>query len=202
MPHSPLLLASSSRYRHELLARLGLPFSSASPDIDESPLAGEAPDALAIRLAASKARALASTHPEHWIIGSDQVAALPDGTLLNKPGNYLNAHKQLTLSSGQSINFFTGLALLDATSGNLQTSCEQFTAHFRNLSSEEIDAYLHKEKPYDCAGSFKMEGLGITLFRELQGRDPNTLIGLPLIALTGMLISWGRNPLLEPRQHP
>ncbi|PCM45429.1 Maf family protein [Marinobacter sp. ANT_B65] len=201
MPHPPLLLASSSRYRHELLTRLGLPFSSASPDIDESPLAGETPDALAIRLAESKARALISTHPEHWIIGSDQVAALPDGTLLNKPGNHLNARKQLTQSSGQSINFFTGLALLDASSGNLQTSCEQFTAHFRNLSSEEIDAYLHKEKPYDCAGSFKMEGLGITLFRELQGRDPNTLIGLPLIALTGMLTAWGRNPLLEPQQH-
>ncbi len=198
MLRKPLLLASSSPYRHELLARLELPFSSASPNIDEAPVAGEAPEDLAIRLAESKARALAPTHPEHWIIGSDQVAALPDGTLLSKPGNYQTAYKQLAQSSGQSVNFLTGLALLDADSGKLQTCCEQFTVHFRDLTAEEIDAYLRKEEPYDCAGSFKMEGLGITLFRELQGRDPNSLIGLPLIALTGMLTAWGRNPLLEP----
>jgi MAF protein len=198
MPLKPLLLASSSRYRHELLARLGLPFSSASPDIDESPIAGEPPVDLALRLAESKARALAPLYPDHWIIGSDQVAALPDGTRLSKPGNYQNAYEQLARSSGQSVIFLTGLALLDASSGTLQTHCEQFTAHFRDLSAEEIDAYLRKEAPYDCAGSFKMEGLGITLFRELQGQDPNSLIGLPLIALTDMLTSWGRNPLLEP----
>lgn len=198
MPLKPLLLASSSRYRHELLARLGLPFSSASPDIDESPIAGEPPVDLALRLAESKARALAPLYPDHWIIGSDQVAALPDGTRLSKPGNYKNAYEQLARSSGQSVIFLTGLALLDASSGTLQTHCEQFTARFRDLCPEEIDAYLRKEAPYDCAGSFKMEGLGITLFRELQGRDPNSLIGLPLIALTNMLTSWGRNPLLEP----
>jgi len=198
MPVKPLLLASSSRYRHELLARLGLPFSSASPDIDESPIAGEPPVDLALRLAESKARALAPMYPDHWIIGSDQVAALPDGTRLSKPGNYQNAYEQLARSSGQSVIFLTGLALLDASSGTLQTHCEQFTAHFRDLSAEEIDAYLRKEAPYDCAGSFKMEGLGITLFRELQGRDPNSLIGLPLIALTDMLTRWDRNPLLEP----
>lgn len=198
MPRNPLLLASSSRYRHELLAKLGLPFSSASPDIDESPAAGETPDDLAIRLAESKARALASTYPKHWIIGSDQVAALPDGTLLSKPGNYQTAYEQLARSSGQSINFLTGLALLDASSGKLQTCCEHFTVHFRDLTAGEIEAYLRKEEPYDCAGSFKMEGLGITLFAELQGRDPNSLIGLPLIALTEMLTTWGRNPLLEP----
>jgi MAF protein len=198
MLRKPLLLASSSPYRHELLARLELPFSSASPNIDETPVAGEVPEDLAIRLAESKARVLAPTHPEHWIIGSDQVAALPDGTLLSKPGNYQTAYKQLVQSSGQSVNFLTGLALLDADSGKLQTCCEQFTVHFRDLTAEEIDAYLRKEEPYDCAGSFKMEGLGITLFRELQGRDPNSLIGLPLIALTDMLTAWGRNPLLEP----
>ena len=123
---------------------------------------------------------------------------MPDGTRLSKPGNYRNAYEQLARSSGQSVTFLTGLALLDANSGMLQTHCEQFTAHFRDLSAAEIDAYLRKEAPYDCAGSFKMEGLGITLFRELQGRDPNSLIGLPLIALTDMLTVWGRNPLLEP----
>ncbi|MBQ0747711.1 MAG: septum formation inhibitor Maf [Marinobacter sp.] len=198
MHRKPLLLASSSKYRHELLARLGLPFSNASPNIDETPITGESPDDLALRLAESKARALAPLYPEHWIIGSDQVAALPDGTLLSKPGSYSNACEQLARSSGQSVIFLTGLALLDANSGALQTCCEQFTVHFRNLSAREIDAYIRKEAPYDCAGSFKMEGLGITLFRELQGRDPNSLIGLPLIALTDMLTAWGRNPLLEP----
>lgn len=198
MSGKPLLLASSSRYRHDLLKRLGLPFSIASPDIDESPFAGETPHNLAIRLAELKARALASEYPEHWIIGSDQVAALPDGTLLSKPENYSNAFAQLAQSSGQNVNFLTGLALLDASSGNLQTCCEEFSVHFRNLSAEEINAYLRKEEPYDCAGSFKMEGLGITLFKALQGRDPNSLIGLPLIALTSMLTAWGRNPLLEP----
>ncbi|MBQ0831514.1 Maf family nucleotide pyrophosphatase [Marinobacter sp.] len=198
MPQQRLLLASSSPYRRELLARLGVPFSWASPNIDESPFPGEAPNDLAVRLAETKARALAATHPGHWIIGSDQVAALPDGTLLSKPETYSKAYQQLERSSGQSINFLTGLALLEADSGKLQTCCEQFSVHFRNLTAREIDAYLRKEQPYDCAGSFKMEGLGITLFRELQGRDPNSLIGLPLIALNTMLTTWGRNPLLEP----
>ncbi|MDO6440692.1 nucleoside triphosphate pyrophosphatase [Marinobacter sp. 2_MG-2023] len=198
MLRNPLLLASSSRYRKELLTRLGLPFSSASPDIDESPLDGEAPEDLAIRLATSKAKALASAYPKHWIIGSDQVAALPDGTLLSKPGNHQNAREQLARSSGQNVNFMTGLVLLDANSGKLQTSCDHFKVHFRDLTAPEIDAYLLKEEPYDCAGSFKMEGLGITLFRQLEGQDPNSLIGLPLITLTDMLRAWGRNPLLEP----
>lgn len=198
MPQQRLLLASSSPYRRELLARLGLPFSCASPDIDESPTLGEAPEALAVRLAKTKARALAATYPGHWIIGSDQVAALPDGTLLSKPKTYAKACQQLERSSGQSVNFLTGLALLDADSGKLQTCCEHFTVHFRDLTAREIEAYLQKEEPYDCAGSFKMEGLGITLFRELLGRDPNSLIGLPLIALNNMLTAWGRNPLLEP----
>ncbi|MGO1501683.1 MAG: Maf family protein [Marinobacter sp.] len=198
MPQQPLLLASSSPYRRELLARLGLPFSCASPDIDESPASGEAPEVLAVRLAETKAKALAATHRGHWIIGSDQVAALSDGTLLSKPGTHSKARQQLEQSSDQSVSFLCGLALLDADSGKLQSCCERFTVHFRELTDREIDAYLHKEEPYDCAGSFKMEGLGITLFRELQGRDPNSLIGLPLIALNNMLIAWGRNPLLEP----
>ncbi|SOB74945.1 MAF protein [Marinobacter sp. LV10R510-11A] len=198
MLQTRLLLASSSPYRRELLTRLGLPFTCASPDIDESPALGESPEALAVRLAETKAQALAATHQGHWIIGSDQVAALSDGTLLSKPGTYSKACQQLERSSGQSVSFLTGLALLDAYSGKLQSCCEHFTVHFRELTAREIEAYLHKEEPYNCAGSFKMEGLGITLFRELQGRDPNSLIGLPLIALNNMLIAWGRNPLLEP----
>lgn len=198
MSENPLLLASSSPYRRELMERLQLPFSSTSPDIDETPGAGEAAEDLAVRLATSKARAAASEFPGYWIIGSDQVAALADGSLLSKPGSYENARRQLERSSGQRVNFFTGLTLLDADSGKLQTCCELFTVHFRELNADEVAAYLRKEAPYDCAGSFKMEGLGITLFRELQGRAPNSLIGLPLIALCTMLTTWGRNPLLEP----
>ncbi|MGO1463441.1 MAG: Maf family protein [Marinobacter sp.] len=199
MPQQRLLLASSSPYRQELLKKLGLPFSCASPNIDESPSKGETPETLAVRLAQTKARALAATYSGHWIIGSDQVATLPDGTLLSKPKTHAKAYQQLAKSSGQSVTFLTGLALLDADSGKLQTACEHFTVQFRHLTAQEIQAYLHKEEPYDCAGGFKMESLGIALFEELQGRDPNSLIGLPLIALTNMLIAWGRNPLLEPQ---
>ncbi|MBD3640810.1 MAG: septum formation inhibitor Maf [Marinobacter sp.] len=193
----PLLLASSSPYRKALLERLGLPFTTASPDIDETPLPGEPAESLALRLAENKARALAIQHPGHWIIGSDQVACLPDGTLLNKPGNHAQAVQQLRQSSGHRVLFLTGLCLLDADNGERQQACEPFTAHFRTLSDEEIESYLRREQPYDCAGSFKMEGLGITLFDRLEGRDPNSLIGLPLIALNGMLRIWNCNPLLE-----
>lgn len=198
MTAPPLLLASSSPYRRELMNRLALPFESASPDIDETPRPGETADQLARRLAESKARALTTQYPGHWIIGSDQVASLPDGTLLNKPGNHEQAVGQLSQSSGHTVLFLTGLTLLDARSGNIQNHCEPFSVHFRDLSSAEIEAYLRKEQPYDCAGSFRMEGLGITLFSRMDGRDPNSLIGLPLIALNDMLRSWGRNPLLEP----
>ncbi|MCL7944930.1 Maf-like protein [Marinobacter sp. ATCH36] len=195
----PLLLASSSPYRRNLLTRLGLPFETASPDIDESPAENETAEHLATRLAQKKAEALAKAWPDHWIIGSDQVACLQDGTLLNKPGNHEQAVQQLLRSSGQRVSFMTGLALLNSGSGELQTHCEHFHAHFRQLSPEEIENYLHLETPYDCAGSFKMEGLGITLFSRLEGRDPNSLVGLPLIALNDMLRNWGLNPLLQPR---
>ncbi|MGF2735193.1 Maf family protein [Marinobacter sp. DUT-1] len=193
----PLLLASSSPYRKSLLERLALPFTTASPDIDETPRPDEPSEDLALRLAESKARALAAKHPGHWIIGSDQVACLPDGTLLHKPGNHAQAVNQLRQSSGHRVVFLTGLCLLDTDSGESQKVCEPFTAHFRALSDEEIESYLTREQPYDCAGSFKMEGLGITLFDRLEGRDPNSLVGLPLIALNGMLRNWGCNPLLE-----
>ncbi|TGN41318.1 Maf family protein [Marinobacter confluentis] len=192
----PLLLASSSPYRRSLLARIGLPFTWASPDIDETPLANETPEALATRLACEKAAAMADAYPGHWIIGSDQVASLNNGEQLSKPGNLETAIEQLTRSSGQTATFFTGLALLDAKTGKQLSLCETYRAHFRTLTPEEIRRYLTVEQPFDCAGSFKMEGLGITLFEKLEGPDPNSLVGLPLIALTNMLRQWGLNPLL------
>ncbi|MEC7376418.1 MAG: Maf family nucleotide pyrophosphatase, partial [Pseudomonadota bacterium] len=158
---------------------------------------GETGEALALRLAESKARALANRFPGHWIIGSDQVACLPDGTVLSKPGNHEMATRQLRLSSGHPVLFLTGLALLDADSGKLERLCEPYQVRFRDLTDSEIEAYLRREQPYDCAGSFKMEGLGITLFDALEGRDPNSLVGLPLIALNELLRRWGRNPLFE-----
>ncbi|ONF45242.1 septum formation inhibitor Maf [Marinobacter lutaoensis] len=191
-----LLLASSSPYRRALLERLGLPFTTASPDIDESPRPGESGNQLATRLAEAKALALREQFRDHWIIGSDQVASLPDGTLLHKPGTHEQAARQLQESSGHNVVFHTGLCLLDATTGNRQICCEPFKVHFRPLDPTEIDSYLRREQPYDCAGSFKMEGLGITLFERLEGHDPNSLVGLPLIALNRMLRHWGCNPLL------
>lgn len=196
MEHPPLLLASSSPYRRALLAKLGLAFITASPDIDESPAPGESARELATRLAREKAKALAPSCPGHWVIGSDQVASLDDGECLSKPGNYANAFDQLSRSSGQTVTFFTGLALLNTDTGEQQAHCEVFEAHFRQLAPGEIEHYLRTEKPFDCAGSFKMEGLGIALFDSLEGRDPNSLVGLPLIALTDMFRNWGLNPLL------
>lgn len=198
----PLLLASSSPYRRALLERLGLPFDTASPDIDESPRNGENAGELAGRLAREKAAALTDAYPEHWIIGSDQVASLTGGHQLSKPGNLDTAIEQLSRSSGQTVTFFTGLALLNAKTGEHQFRCETFRAHFRDLSRQEIEFYLEAEQPFDCAGSFKMEGLGIALFQSLEGKDPNSLIGLPLIALTDMLRNWGLNPLLPTKQGP
>ncbi|OZB17114.1 MAG: septum formation inhibitor Maf [Marinobacter sp. 34-60-7] len=195
MTTTELLLASSSPYRRQLLARLGLPFQWASPNIDEAPQPGESPASLAVRLATGKAQALAARYPGKLIIGSDQVAALPDGTLLNKPGSHERAAAQLARSSGQTVRFYTGLAVLDARDSTLHSHCELFDAHFRDLTNEEIEHYLQTEQPYDCAGSFKMEGLGIALFRGLEGRDPNSLIGLPLIALIDLLRQLGLNPL-------
>lgn len=197
MPNRDLVLASSSPYRKQLLARLGLSFETASPDIDETPHPGEAPEPLATRLASEKALALAPTFSNHLIIGSDQVATLPDGTLLSKPGNHNTARQQLKRSSGNRVHFFTGLALVDSRTGTVRTHCERFDVYFRSLSEPEIEGYLHKETPYDCAGSFKMEGLGIALFSRLDGRDPNSLIGLPLIALNKLLREMGINPLLD-----
>lgn len=190
-----LVLASTSSYRQTLLEKLQLPFVTAAPQTDESPLAGETASALVQRLASAKALTLAGRFSQHLIIGSDQVCVIDD-LIVGKPHNYANAMKQLQQASGQCVTFYTGLALLNTATNSLSCLCETFDVYFRALSEAEIDGYLTREQPWNCAGSFKSEGLGITLFDRLSGRDPNTLIGLPLIALTQMLIEQGVNPLL------
>lgn len=191
-----ILLASTSPFRQALLHKLGLPFIAAAPEVDESPQPGENAEALVIRLAVAKAQALAGTYPRHWIIGSDQVCVL-DGAIAGKPHTAENARAQLRAASGQAITFYTGLALFHPASGRLLQCCEPFVVHFRTLTDAEIAGYVEKEQPLQCAGSFKSEGLGICLFDRLEGRDPNTLVGLPLIALNGMLQQAGINPLTE-----
>lgn len=191
-----ILLASTSPFRQALLRKLGLPFITAAPEVDESSQPGENAEALVIRLAVAKAQALAGTYPRHWIIGSDQVCVL-DGAIAGKPHTAENARAQLRAASGQAITFYTGLALFHPASGRLLQCCEPFVVHFRTLTDAEIAGYVEKEQPLQCAGSFKSEGLGICLFDRLEGRDPNTLVGLPLIALNGMLQQAGINPLTE-----
>ncbi|MBJ9978189.1 septum formation inhibitor Maf [Pseudomonas sp. S75] len=185
-----LLLASSSPYRRELLQRLRLPFTCASPDIDESPRAGEPATELVRRLALAKAQALAATHPHHLIIGSDQVAVLDD-RILGKPHTPERACEQLLAASGRSVTFLTGLALLDSATGRCQVDCIPFTVTFRELERERVERYVQAEQPLDCAGSFKAEGLGITLFQSTEGSDATSLIGLPLIRLVDMLLEEG-----------
>lgn len=185
-----LLLASSSPYRRQLLARLRLPFTCSSPDIDESRLPGESATALAQRLARQKAQALAGDHPDHLIIGSDQVAVLGD-EILGKPHNFERALAQLSAASGQSVSFLTGLAVLNTRTGTCQVDCVPFTVHMRELDTDTLQRYLHAEQPYDCAGSFKAEGLGVMLFRSTEGADATSLIGLPLIRLVDMLSNEG-----------
>jgi septum formation protein len=189
-----LVLASSSPYRRALLERLGLPFSTASPDVDETPRPNEAPQVLVLRLAEAKARAIACDHPNALIIGSDQVACIDD-EILGKPGDRARAIAQLQRASGRTLVFQTGLCLLNTSSAQAQTLVEPFRVHFRMLSPRQIEGYVDRERPFDCAGSFKSEGLGIALFERLEGDDPNTLIGLPLIRLIAMLESQGLFPL-------
>lgn len=181
-----IVLASSSPYRRKLLEQIDLPFEWASPDVDETGLPGEMPLALVKRLAQLKAEALATRYPAHWIIGSDQAASL-DGQILGKPGNLDNARRQLRTCSGRRVEFLTGLCLLNSENRKYETIVEPFAAVFRNLSDEQIERYLEREQPFDCAGSFKVEGLGIALFERLEGNDPNALIGLPLIQLVTLL---------------
>lgn len=186
----PLVLASSSPYRRELLARLRHPFIWSAPAIDETPQPRESAEALVRRLAEQKARALAALHPNHLIIGSDQVALLGQ-QILGKPGNFARAKTQLLAASGTSVTFLTGLTLLNSATGHCEIDVIPFTVHFRQLDEQQITRYLEAEKPYDCAGSFKAEGLGISLFRATEGEDSTSLIGLPLIRLTSMLNEQG-----------
>jgi septum formation protein len=193
MKKTKILLASSSPYRRELLQKLGLTFDWDNPNIDESHI-NENPTALVLRLAESKARHLASTYPNHLIIGSDQVATV-DNQIIGKPRTHAAAFCQLANFRQREVTFMTGLCLLNPITNRIQTSVETYKVRFRQLTDTQIENYLQREQPYDCAGSFKSEGLGICLFEKLEGDDPNTLIGLPLIALTRMLINEGVDPL-------
>jgi septum formation protein len=184
----PLLLASTSRYRRELLERLGLPLETARPDVDEAPAPGEAPRALAIRLARAKAAEVAARHQGRWVIGSDQVADLI-GAPLGKPGDVPGAHAQLAAMSGQTVAFHTAICLV--RDDQVLEACDLTEVRFRALGADEIARYVAAEQPLDCAGSFKCEGLGITLFEAIDNRDPTALIGLPLIALSGLLRKAG-----------
>jgi len=181
-----LVLASSSPYRRNLLARLGIPFESASPEIDESPLPGETPGATAMRLAQDKSKALAPRFPAALIVGSDQVAEL-DARALGKPLTHENAMLQLRACSGRSVEFHTGLCLLDSATGAKQTAVASNRVRFRNLADDEIERYLNREQPYDCTGSAKADAYGIVLIESIEGDDPHALIGLPLIRLVDML---------------
>lgn len=185
-----LVLASTSIYRRQLLEKLNLEFVTCSPEIDESRLPDEIPEQLVARLAEQKARAVASQFSDALIIGSDQVA-INDGKILGKPGNHAAAVNQLKRASGKRVSFLTGLCLLNSKSGRVQTEVVPFNVIFRPLTDLQIEHYLQQEQPYNCAGSFKSEGLGIALFERLEGDDPNTLIGLPLIRLIYMLESEG-----------
>lgn len=189
-----LVLASSSSYRKSLLERLHIPFECRAPHINEEAHPGEGAIELASRLAREKATALKSSCPSALIIGSDQVAECA-GRMLGKPGSIEAAEEQLGFCSGKRVNFHTGISLLDASSGKQLTHCETYSVHFRPLTASQISRYISLEKPLDCAGSFKAEGLGITLFEKMEGSDPNSLIGLPLIRLVTMLAEFGISPL-------
>ncbi len=182
----PIVLASSSSYRRELLTRLQLPFTCHSPDIDETPQKNESAQALVQRLALSKARALAQHYPQHIIIGSDQVAVL-DGKIIGKPLHAEGATQQLSAASGRSLVFLTGLAVIDTRTQIEQVDLVPFTVHFRTLNAAQIQRYIAAEQPFDCAGSFKSEGLGVSLFQATEGSDATSLVGLPLIRLCDML---------------
>jgi septum formation protein len=189
-----LILASTSPFRRELLNKLHLDFESCAPEVDEQRREGESAEALVARLAQAKAEAVAGKFPNALIIGSDQVAL--NGTeILGKPGTHESAIQQLLAASGKKVTFLTGLALHNSSTGVTQVKVVPFHVYFRELSRQQIENYLNVEKPYNCAGSFKSEGFGITLFSRLEGDDPNTLIGLPLIELVRMLESEGLHPI-------
>ncbi|NOH25461.1 Maf family protein [Vibrio europaeus] len=189
MPNYQLVLASTSPYRKQLLNKLAIEFETASPAFDETPLENEAPIELVKRLAQGKAESCSVSQPS-IIIGSDQVCVI-NGNIIGKPHTRDKAIEQLCAQSGQSIQFYTGLALHNTHTGLTDIKVDTFTVHFRALSKKQIENYVDKEQPFYCAGSFKSEGLGIALFERLEGKDPNTLVGLPLIDLIDMLAAQG-----------
>ncbi|MBB1073964.1 septum formation inhibitor Maf [Rhodoferax sp. 4810] len=188
----PLILASTSPYRRDLLTRLRLPFTTIAPQVDEQPLPNELPHALVQRLSIAKARAVAAQYPTALIIGSDQVACL-DGQIIGKPGEREAAIAQLTQASGRMVEFLTGLCLMNAAMGESQYYCESSRVYFRASSTADIIAYVDREQPFNCAGSIQSEGLGIALFERLESDDPTALIGLPLIRLVSFLQAAGYN---------
>ncbi len=192
-----LILASTSPYRRELLSRLGVPFETVAPEVDETPLPGESPDDTAMRLSLLKAQAVARHHPDALIIGSDQVALL-DGEQLGKPGDHANAVAQLRRMRGKTLEFHTALTVLHAASGRAQTANVPVRLVMRNYSDAQIEAYLRKDQPYDCCGSARSESLGIALIARFETEDPNALVGLPLIKLTEMLANEGLDVLTWP----
>ena len=194
MMKQALILASSSEFRRELLQKLHIPFNSISPKIDETALDGEKPHQTALRLAQQKAKKIGAQYPHALVIGCDQVATL-DGVELGKPGNHQNATKQLQMMRGREVTFHSALCLYNAATGNMQAEVVPYLVRFRQLTDDQIDTYLTKEQPYQCAGSAKSEGLGIALIERMIGEDPNALIGLPLIKLITMLQNEGVNIL-------
>jgi len=191
MPNiAPIILASSSPYRQQLLSRLGLPFSWLSPELDETPLPGESPSNLVLRLSAAKARKISQQHPSAVVIGSDQ-ALENRGEILGKPGNFDRACEQLTQLSGQTVTFLTGLSVQWLAQNISYTDLVTTTVTYRLLGLEQIHRYLEREAPYDAAGSFKSEALGIALCQRMRSDDPTALVGLPLIRLTDRLLEMG-----------
>ncbi len=186
----PLVLASTSPFRKEILNRLHLPFETFAPNVDETALPDELPAILVVRLAELKARAAQINYPQALIIGSDQVAVIDD-TILGKPGSHEQAVKQLSAASGKQVDFLTGLCLFNTHTGKTQVDIVRFSVTFRHLTAQQIENYLLKEKPYNCSGSFKSEGLGIVLLERMMGSDPTAVIGLPLIRLVQMLEAEG-----------
>ena len=186
----PLILGSTSPFRAEILQKLCVSFDTAAPDIDESSQDNETPTQLVERLSICKAKKVAEAHPAALIVGSDQVACV-EQQILGKPHTYEKAVEQLRFLSGKTVSFHTGLCLFNSETGNTQSTVEVFKVHFRTLSDDQIERYLQNEQPYNCAGSFKSEALGISLFKKLEGDDPNTLIGLPLIRLVEFLSNEG-----------
>lgn len=189
MPQYQLVLASTSPFRKQLLNKLSVPFETASPDCNETPFSNERPEDLVKRLAKEKAESCHTDKPS-LVIGSDQVCVI-DGQIIGKPLNRENAVQQLSRQSGKAIQFYTGLALHNTETNITDVKLDTFTVHFRQLTQQQINRYVEKEEPYYCAGSFKSEGLGIALFEKLEGKDPNTLVGLPLIDLIDMLETQG-----------